>query len=115
MLENVDISTFGSKLRSGGPRGPRRPTPPLRPVALFELLARPAPARVVAPDLLVLVDAPLLDRLGKHGHLLLGDLAVLVGRGRGTRLGRGHRDRLRPADGPAPGVGHAAGPRRAAR
>jgi hypothetical protein len=30
-------------------------------VALLELLARPAPARVVPPDLVLLVENPLLD------------------------------------------------------
>src|SRR3954454_19969882 len=40
------------------------PTCPLGPVALLELLARAAPARVVAADLLVLVDDALLDNRG---------------------------------------------------
>jgi len=58
-------------------------------------------------DLLVLVDVALLDRLRQDRHLLLGDLAVLVGRRRGPRLGRGHGDRLGAADRAAAGVGHA--------
>src|ERR1700744_6150073 len=53
-------------------------------VALLVLLAAPAPARVVAPDLLGLVDPPLLDGLGS-GRLLGVGLA-----GRGAARGRGH-------------------------
>ena len=37
------------------------PLRPLRPVTLLELLTAPAPARVVAPDLLALIHATLLD------------------------------------------------------
>src|SRR3954452_21696076 len=45
-----------------------------RSVALLELLARAAPARVVAPEAGVLVEAPLLD----DGDLLAGRLARLA-------------------------------------
>src|SRR3954465_12058650 len=40
------------------------PPAPSGAVALFKFLARPAPARVVAPDLLGRLDPPLLDRRG---------------------------------------------------
>src|SRR4051812_47930705 len=71
----------------------------LRPVALLVLLARAAPARVVAPDRLVLVDATLLHGLDR---LLLVDLGVALGRDAAGRGGR-QRARLRGAD--AAGVG----------
>src|SRR5918992_1112767 len=45
-----------------------------RAVALLVLLARPAPAWVVAPELLVLVDAALLD----DGHAARRHLLVVV-------------------------------------
>ena len=58
----------------GEPSGARDPAarrdPGQRPVALLELLARPAPARVVAAELLVLVDAALLHRRGRTGSSL---------------------------------------------
>src|SRR3954447_21103534 len=59
----------------------RRPRMPraLGAVALLELLARAAPAGVVAPDARVLVDAPLLDH---GGHVLAGRLARLAVGGR---------------------------------
>src|SRR2546423_13476112 len=65
-----------------------RPAQPsgLCPVTLLELLARPAPARVVAPDLLLLVDVPRLDLHRHVEHLLL---RVLERRAR--RSGRGCR------------------------
>jgi hypothetical protein len=78
------------------------PEVPLRPVALLEFLARPAPARVVAPDLLVLVHVALLDRLRQDGHLLLGDLAVLVGRRRGTASAEAMAIASAPPTGPPP-------------
>src|SRR3954453_6171868 len=40
------------------------PTAPSGALALFKFLARPAPARVVAPDLLGRLDPPLLHRRG---------------------------------------------------
>src|SRR3954447_25592303 len=49
-----------------------------RSVALLELLPRAAPARVVAPERGVLVDAALLD----HRHLVAGRLAGLAVGGR---------------------------------
>src|SRR3954465_6358027 len=55
----------------------RRPRMPrgLRAVALLELLARAAPARIVSPEARVLVDAPLLD--GRR-RLVPGGLAGLA-------------------------------------
>src|SRR3954451_1662160 len=52
--------------RPTGRRPPLRGDAALRAVALLVLLARPAPARVVAADLLVLVDPPLLDHGGQR-------------------------------------------------
>src|SRR3954454_19130299 len=51
-----------------------RPRTALCAVALLELLARPAPARVVAAEARVLVDAP----LGDDGHVVPGWLAGLA-------------------------------------
>src|SRR3954451_11167885 len=51
-----------------------RPRTALCAVALLELLARPAPARVVAAEVRVLVDAPLRD----HGHVVPWGLAGLA-------------------------------------
>src|SRR2546426_6220787 len=71
---------------------------PLRAVALLELLTAAAPAGVVAPHLVLVVDDPLLH----DGHLFLG---VEVGhfhaprRGAGSRGGRSEGAR---ADGAAP-------------
>src|SRR5437868_8835664 len=62
----------------------------LRAVTFLELLARPAPARVVAPDLLPLVDPPLLDRRRK---LLLGVSLRCAPRSGGHR----HRAGCHPA------------------
>src|SRR3954453_7545181 len=87
------------------------PTAPSGAVALFKFLARPAPARVVAPDLLGRLDPPLLDRRGD----LVGRLhRVAVGPDRGAGAARclGEGARLR---GPhAAGVRDLAGARRAA-
>jgi hypothetical protein len=52
----------------------------LRAVALLELLAAPAPAGVVAPDLVLLVDHALLD--DGHGRQLFAFGAVGLGAGR---------------------------------
>src|SRR3954470_22949963 len=69
------------------------------PVALLELLARPAPARVVAPDLLGRLDPALLDRrrhvFGRVDRVAIG-ADRRAGRGRGRAAGRrGQRARLR--------------------
>src|SRR5258708_40337857 len=64
------------------PRSDRWPSP-LGPVTAFELLARAAPARVVAADLLVAGDAALLD--GRDRFELLGREFAGVGRGRSDR------------------------------
>src|SRR4051794_2495138 len=82
---SLGTSTAGFSVRSMGP---------LRPVALLVLLARAAPARVVAPDRLVLVDATLLHGLDR---LLLVDLGVALGRDAAGRGGR-QRTGLRGAD-----------------
>src|SRR6185503_20605511 len=59
-------------------RGPRRGSAgPLCAVALLVLLARPAPARVVAAELLVLVHAALLDHR-RRGVRLVGLDAVAL-------------------------------------
>src|SRR3954454_1502989 len=58
-----------------------RPRTALCAVALLELLARPAPARVVAAEVRVLVVAPLRD----DGHLV-GRSGRLAGRPVGVRL-----------------------------
>ena len=50
----------------------------LRAVALLELLARPAPARVVAPDLVLVVEDALLDDRGQQFRL---DRAAVLGVG----------------------------------
>src|SRR5918999_5486387 len=50
----------------------RRGSKPSGPVALLELLAGSAPARVVAPELLVLADAALLDHRRRLVRLLAG-------------------------------------------
>src|SRR3954470_18067325 len=63
----------------------------LCPVTLLELLAAPAPARVVAADLLFLVDVPRLHLDGQVEHLLLGVLDARrhhAGRRRGERARR---------------------------
>src|SRR5829696_7367792 len=81
-----------------------------RAVALLELLAGPAPARVVAADLLGLVDPPLLHDRGLHdllgvdavavaavGARLVVERAARVGEGRAARRaarGVGRRERL---------------------
>src|SRR5262245_11595307 len=66
----------------------------LRAVALLVLLARAAPARVVAAERLVLVDAPLLD----DGRLLAGRLAALaVGVGLVLHRAAGVGERAHPA------------------
>src|SRR5437764_159939 len=71
------------RARRLSPRRAQRPRRCSRPVALLELLAAAAPARVVAAELLVLVDAPLLDDLGAFGSHLSGGAvgARLVGVG----------------------------------
>src|SRR5690242_7689644 len=69
-----------------------RSAPPLRPVTLLELLARPAPARVVAADLLLLVDVPRLDLHRHVEHVLLGELEA---RRPGAPRGRRRRERAR--------------------
>src|SRR4051812_5728345 len=76
-------------------------------MALLELLAAAAPARVVAPDLLGLVDAALLD----HGQRLLLVFGLGVagpgpGRGGGQRAGLGGARAARVRDLPrAAGAG----------
>src|SRR5215213_7899939 len=64
---------------SGAPRAGARSGP----VALLVLLARPAPARVVAPELVVLVDAPLRDRRRLHR---LGGARIDAVAGAGLRV-----------------------------
>src|SRR5690242_3415704 len=61
-------------------------------VALLVLLARPAPARVVAPDLLGLLDAALLHGRGRL-HRALGDLLGRADVGGGRRGDRARADR----------------------
>src|SRR6185503_15337896 len=78
----------------------------LRPVALLELLARPAPAGVVAAHLVAVVDVARLDlRQGRelltlriHGRNS-GLLRSVVERGRllGTAAGVAHAGHARPA------------------
>src|SRR3954447_17467200 len=88
------------------------PTAPSGAVALFKFLARPAPARVVAPDLLGRLDPPLLDRRGDLVRRL-HRVAVRADAGRAGAARRlGERARLRGPD--AAGVRDLAGPRRAA-
>src|SRR4051794_22940142 len=88
------------------------PTAPSGAVALFKFLARPAPARVVAPDLLGRLDPPLLDRRGDLVRRL-HRVAVRADAGRAGAARRlGERARLRGPD--AAGVGDLAGARRAA-
>src|SRR3954451_4302254 len=60
--------------RSGQLISSRPRTGPLGAVALLELLARAAPARVVAAEVRVLVDPP----LGDHGHVVPWGLAGLA-------------------------------------
>src|SRR3954453_20965170 len=88
------------------------PTAPSGAVALFKFLARPAPARVVAPDLLGRLDPPLLDRRGDLVRRL-HRVAVRADAGRAGAARRlGERARLRGPD--AAGVRDLAGARRAA-
>src|SRR3954451_4283572 len=97
----------------GIPPGPEV-TPPARsrPVALLELLARAAPARVVAADLLVLVHPSLLhvDRLGDLVDLSVGGVERHL---TGSRRG-GHGQSLPGVDVPAARVRDAPAPRRRA-
>src|SRR3954469_18406993 len=75
---------------------------PSGPVALLVLLPGPAPARVVAPDLLVLVDHALLDH--RRGLDLLLGRRVHARRAGGRRRRRGgHGEVVRRAH--AAGVG----------
>src|SRR5947209_3658875 len=79
---------------------------PLGAVALLVLLAAPAPARVIAADLLLLAEHALLD--DRHGLPVLA--LRLQGRGlgrRGCRRGEG----AGAGRAVAPGVGDPAGPR----
>src|ERR1700730_8973962 len=64
----------------------------LRAVTLLELLARPAPAGFVAPQLLVLVDVALLDVARRLLFLLRAFGRVALGGAAGRR---GHRERAR--------------------
>src|SRR4051794_12705557 len=74
------------------------PTAPSGAVALFKFLARPAPARVVAPDLLGRLDPPLLDRRGDLVRRL-HRVAVRADAGRAGAARRlGERARLRGPD-----------------
>src|SRR5579875_4201328 len=63
-----------------------RTPPTLRAVAFLELLARAAPARVVAPDLLVGIDGPLL-----HGRRRVGGLELVVRDRRAARVAGNRR------------------------
>src|SRR4051812_3216112 len=71
----------------------------LRAVALLELLARAAPARVVAPELLLLGDHALLRDRRDRAAAVAADVAGHRGRGsrfaaeprRGDRVGAGER------------------------
>src|SRR4051794_15777188 len=84
-------------------------------VALLELLARAAGARVVAPNLVVLAGDSLFDDGGER-QLGLVDLAVGVGLGALISAGHRHGDRLGAAHRAAARVGDAAARRgRAAR
>src|SRR4051794_12263692 len=76
-------------------------------MAVLKLLTTAAPARLVAPELLVLVEAPGLDvdRLGHLVHRVLRGLRDA--RGNGSRGRRGERARL--VLGAAAGVAQAAG------
>src|SRR3954469_970615 len=88
------------------------PTVPSGAVALFKFLARPAPARGVAPDLLGRLAPPLLDRRGDLVRRL-HRVAVRADAGRAGAARRlGERARLRGPD--AAGVRDLAGARRAA-
>ena len=85
MVYNVQVEVEGQNgdsaaplQQQGGGAGHGGAEASSRAVALLELLARPAPAGVVAADLLVLVDAPLLD----DGLLVTGRLAGLAVGGR---------------------------------
>src|SRR2546421_3545704 len=82
-------------------------------VALLELLAAATPTRIVAPDLVLLVDDALLHR----GHLLLGVVEVgHFGSAHGAAGGRGGGCQRARADRAASArVGHAARACRAAR
>src|SRR4051794_32074269 len=82
--------------------------PALRAVAALVLLARSAPAGVIAPDLLRLVDAALLD-LGELLGVLLAVVVPILGRRHRRPGARGvERARLRAA---ASRVGEAAAAR----
>jgi hypothetical protein len=101
-------SPAGRPPRRARRRGAAGAAAGLRPVAALELLARPAPARVVAPDLLLVGDVARLDQ----GQRRLGaDRPVVgrepVGRRRGRAGRRGERARLGRAG--AAGVAHARG------
>src|SRR3954451_4421351 len=79
------------------------PTWLLGPVALLELLARAAPARVVAADLLVLVDDALLDDRGLD-RLVGVDAVAVPAVGAGLVVERAARVGERRAAGGAPGA-----------
>src|SRR5215210_4418481 len=91
-------------------RGPGGRAAPSGAVALLELLARAAGARIVAPDLVVLAGDPLLND-GRERELLLVHLAVGVGLGALVGAGHRHGDRLGAAHRPAARVGGATSPR----
>src|SRR5256885_11078407 len=82
-------------------------------VALLELLAAATPAGIVAPDLVLLIDDPLLH----HRHVLIGVVEVgHFGPAYGAAGGRGGGCQRARADRAASArVGHAARPCRAAR
>src|SRR4051794_34993495 len=88
----------GSPRAASAGRGDRRPS--LGPVALLEFLARAAPARVVATDLVALVHVPGLDDgegLDRRAVLVVGDLGpggARGGGGQGARLALGAAARV---------------------
>ncbi len=59
---------------------PRRVHVPLGAVALLVLLAAAAPARIVAPDLVLVVEDPLLDHRQRFGLLAVAGVSLLAAR-----------------------------------
>src|SRR5947209_132405 len=101
MLTDFSMLKLFSRVRLATPVPSRRRPPslaparrrPLRPVAALELLARPAPAWIVAADLLGLVDAALLHVREGLELLLLGAGITVADAGTASR--RCHRQRAR--------------------
>src|SRR4051794_11341187 len=74
-------------------------------VALLVLLARAAPAGVVTPDLVLLVDPALLDDRQRLGHRAVG-LGISLGRHAGAGAGGRSRQRAGLGGTDAARVGH---------